>query len=76
MEIDPNKFDNPGIYTFTIDANVKDLQDQKWWKSWNTDQDNDGSRTNNLEKFLSRLKLITQNDKLMVGRFCYAIQKN
>ncbi len=76
VTIDPTKFDNPGIYTFTIDANVKDLQDQKWWKDWNTDKYDDGSRTNNLSKFFTELKLITQNDKLMVGRFCYAIQKN
>lgn len=75
---------NPDIYLFTVDAIAKDLQDQQWWDEWSSTDTNftDGSRTYNLAQFLGELKTLTtdvmnkSDAQAIVGRFCFAIQKN
>lgn len=82
--IQPDKFPEPGIYLFSIDIVARDLQEQPWWEEWNwkvgRDQENDGSKTNNLLPFLRGLKKITTDlmaeNPPKIGRFCYAIEKN
>ena len=73
----------PGVYFFTVDAVAKRLQEQTWWQAWSANEDSqDGAKTNNLLRFLQELKTITtdlmnaQDNKPVIGRFCYAIQKN
>jgi hypothetical protein len=81
--IKPNKMPS-GIYFFTIDTIAKDLQEQPWWEKWNSTESNktDGSKTFNILKFLQQLKHLTtelmvrENSKSIIGRFCYAIQKD
>lgn len=82
--IQPDKLPEPGIYLFTFDVVALNLQEQEWWNEWswqaNRDSNLDGSKTNNLSNFLSGLKTITTNlmeeNPPVIGRFCYAIQKN
>lgn len=82
--IQPDKFPEPGIYLFTFDVVAKELQEPEWWNEWswqaNRDSNLDGSKTHNLSNFLSGLKTITTNlmeeNPPIIGRFCYAIQKN
>lgn len=82
--IQPDKLPEPGIYLFTFDVVALNLQEQEWWNEWswqaNRDSNLDGSKTNNLSNFLSGLKTLTTNlmeeNPPVIGRFCYAIQKN
>ena len=79
-----DKFPEPGIYLFTFDVVPLELQEQEWWNEWswqaNRDNNLDGSKTHNLSNFLGGLKTITNNlmkeAPPIIGRFCYAIQKN
>lgn len=83
-KISPSQVPEPGVYWFTVDVTAKNLQEPAWWKEWDfdpkRDKTDDGSKTNNLVKFLRGLKTITtelmQDDPPMIGHFCYAIQKN
>ncbi|MDJ0716931.1 MAG: hypothetical protein QNJ54_22395 [Prochloraceae cyanobacterium] len=82
--IQPDKLPEPGIYLFTFDIVAKKLQEPEWWNEWswtaNRDSNLDGSKTHNLSEFLRGLKTITTNlmekNPPIIGRFCYAIQKN
>ncbi|MBO3463176.1 hypothetical protein G7B40_029160 [Aetokthonos hydrillicola Thurmond2011] len=81
--IDPKKMGS-GIYFFTVDTIATDLQKQPWWEAWNSTDINktDGSKTLNILKFLEQLKSLTtelmeeENREPVIGRFCYAIQKD
>lgn len=69
-----------GVHFTTIDALPISTKDYKWWREWNSDEGSfDGSKTDNLLLFLRELQSITidlvKNQKIIVGRFCYAIQK-
>jgi hypothetical protein len=83
-KINPKSIQNAGIYYFTIDAIAKNLQQQEWWDDWSwtsgKDAQNDGSKTHNLSNFLRGLKALTteviEAEQPIIGRFCYAIQKN
>ena len=82
-KIKSSNFQQPGVYFFQVEALVKDLQEPSWWKDWNSSENNqDGSKTDNLLKFLGELKTITidlmnsDRNKSIIGRFCYGIQKN
>lgn len=82
--INPRSTQQAGIYYYTVDALAKDLQEQEWWDNWSwtagRDAQYDGSKTHNLSNFLRGLKTLTteimETEKPIVGRFCYAIQKN
>ncbi len=82
--INPDKFPESGIYLFTIDVVVKNLQEQSWWKDWSwtagIDKEQDGSKTHNLLNFLRGLKTTTTNvmaeNPPKIGRFCYVLQKD
>lgn len=82
--IQPDKFPEPGIYLFTYDVVASKLQEQEWWSEWSwkagRDVNQDGSKTHNLLNFLSGLKTLTTDlmaeNPPVIGRFCYAIQKN
>ncbi len=80
--IDPNKFPKPGIYLFTIDVKANNLQSDSSWKDWDWEartSEQDGSKTHNVKFFLETLKHRTEElnqNSLLVGRFCYAIQKD
>ncbi|MEC4819151.1 MAG: hypothetical protein SAK29_38640 [Scytonema sp. PMC 1069.18] len=72
-----------GVYLFTVNAVANKLQEQQWWEEWNSTQENitDGSKTYNLERFLQQLRNLTsdlmrEKSQPIVGRFCYAIQRN
>ena len=69
-----------GVHFTTIDALPISTKDYKWWREWNSDEGSfDGSKTDNLLLFLRELQSITidlvKNQKIIVGRFCYVIQK-
>ncbi len=75
----------PTIYLFTIDTIATELQEQPWWREWNSTEANrnDGSKTFNILRFLQEIKnvttdLMTQENTQppTVGHFCYAIQKD
>lgn len=79
--IKPNDIPDPGVYLFTVDAVAKGVQEQEWWSQWSSsDNTNNDWKTYNLEAFLKGLKGSTDNsiakNKVAIGRFCYAIQKN
>ena len=78
--INPGNLNESNIYYFKIDAIAQDLQKPDWWKEWNLNSGNDGSKTSNLYGFMNSLKNITFNSMdesaLTVGRFCYAVQKD
>jgi hypothetical protein len=79
--IKTNIFTESEIYLFTVDAIAKKVQTESWWSDWNanTNISNDW-RTYNLLPFMEGLKNSTdnflQNNKVVVGRYCYGIQKN
>ena len=88
--IDPNLLE-PNVYHFTVDVIVGDLKEQSWWVEWNANENStDGSKTQNLLRFLRQLKRITmelidedekeneeeKENPALIARFCYAIQKN
>lgn len=88
--IQPHKFTSPGVYQFKFDIFTQNLQSPSWWQEWDwtsRTSDKDGSKTHNLEAFLIGLKNRTETMKVeqsdtrinnywLIGRFCYAIQKN
>lgn len=88
--IEPNKFPEPGVYKFKFDIFTKKLQVPSWWRQWDWQSrasEQDGSKTHNLEDFLIGLKNRTETlrkgesnnsgyNDLLIGRFCYGIQKN
>ncbi|MDH6059889.1 hypothetical protein NWP17_05470 [Chrysosporum bergii ANA360D] len=88
--IDPNKFPEPGVYKFKFDVFAPRLQAPMWWKDWDWEarvNDQDGTKTQNLQEFLIGLKNrteILQSEKLnnsevnnwLIGRFCYGVKKN
>lgn len=83
--IRPEAFPEPGIYLVTVDAVVKNWETPQWWKDWDwtTRKGNqDGSKTYNFLKFMENLARTTTNSmsvgdkKPVIGRFCYAIEKD
>lgn len=84
-QIQPSQIE-AGVYSFNVDITATDLQEQPWWKEWNSTFEDikkrDGSGTYKLEQFLRELKKITaqsmtNGDKAFrLGSFCYAVQKN
>ncbi|MTJ09275.1 hypothetical protein [Anabaena sp. UHCC 0204] len=88
--IQPNKFPEPGIYKLQFDILSQTLEVPSWWKEWDWQtkaNEQDGSKTHNLEEFFMALKNRTETMKAeqsqnsednnwLVGRFCYGIQKN
>ncbi len=87
MTLKPENFPEAGVYLFTIDAiaeNLKSPEVSPLWETWNSEQPQeiaqDGSKTYNLSSFMQSLKNATvdlmNEDSKIVGRFCYAIQKN
>ncbi len=83
-QIQPEKVQPPGIYSFEVDVRVDTtgdpLPDQAWWQKWHSSPaSTDGSKTHNLQNFLSDLKgqtvALMRQAPPIVGRFCYVIQK-
>ncbi|MGK7877639.1 MAG: hypothetical protein AB4426_31355 [Xenococcaceae cyanobacterium] len=83
--IRPEEFPEEGIYLFTVDVVAEEFKEPSWWKEWDWSSrisNKDGSKTYNLLSFMQNLKttttdLMTVGDqKPVIGRFCYAIQKN
>ncbi|BAY26357.1 hypothetical protein NIES2100_61710 [Calothrix sp. NIES-2100] len=79
--IKPSIFPQPEIYLFTVDAVAKKVQKESWWSDWNaTSNTSQDWKTYNLQPFMEGLKNSTDNlmsnNKVVVGRFCFAIQKN
>ncbi|GCL35234.1 hypothetical protein SR1949_03260 [Sphaerospermopsis reniformis] len=92
--IQPHKFPEPGIYKLQFDILTENLQIPTWWKEWDwqtRSNEQDGSKTHNLEEFFMALKIRTetmkaerakntddknQTSQWLVGRLCYGIQKN
>ncbi len=71
---------DPGIYRFNFDASPTDFTEPDWWNNWNATEGNlDGAKTNNLLPFLRGLRLRTselmKQQKPIIARLCYAIQK-
>ncbi len=73
-----------GVYFFTVNVIAADLQKPLWWDEWSSTDVNitDGSKTYNLAEFMRQIKGLTtdlmtkENGQPLVGRFCYAIQRN
>lgn len=66
----------PGIYTFTVDAIAQDLAEPSWWQDWTiTQNQQDGSRTHNLARFLRQLQSPIRQTQPTLGRFCYGIHR-
>lgn len=66
----------PGIYTFTVDAIAQDLAEPSWWQAWTIEQnEEDGSRTHNLARFLRQLQSPIREANPTLGRFCYGIHR-
>ncbi|WP_373529363.1 hypothetical protein [Nostoc sp.] len=79
--IKPSVIPEAGIYLFTVDAVAKGVQKEDWWTEWNaTSNTSSNGKTYNLQPFLEGLKASTdnvmKNNKVVIGRFCFAIQKN
>ena len=83
--IKSDKISNNLVNLYEIDINVSNLESPTWWSqwSWQSINNQNGSKTQNLERFLDdqlkeiSLELINQNNNktISVGKLCYAIQK-
>jgi hypothetical protein len=79
--IKPSLFPKREIYLFTVDAVAKRVQIEPWWFEWNTTSNTSNDwKTYNLQPFMEGLKDNTDNfmsnSTVVVGRFCFAMQKN
>ncbi|MBD2199423.1 MULTISPECIES: hypothetical protein [Calothrix] len=79
--IKPSLFPQREIYLFTVEALAKRVQTQPWWVEWNTYSNSSNDwKTYNLQPFMEGLKDNTENfmskSPVVVGRFCFAMQKN
>jgi hypothetical protein len=79
--IKPSFFPKREIYLFTVDAVAKRVQVEPWWVEWNTTSNTSNDwKTYNLQPFMEGLKDNTdnfmRNSPVVVGRFCFAMQKN
>jgi hypothetical protein len=79
LNLQPDRFDR-GIYTLTASVFPKALQQPAWWQNWSSDEGGlDGSKTNNLFRFMNGLagntveSIRKQNNA--IAQVCYAIQK-
>ncbi|MGB8698612.1 MAG: hypothetical protein WCD18_04280 [Thermosynechococcaceae cyanobacterium] len=79
LNLQPAQFDS-GIYTLTASVFPKTLQQPDWWQTWSSDENGlDGSKTNNLFRFMNGLagntveSIRKQNNA--IAHLCYAIQK-
>ncbi|MEL4894570.1 hypothetical protein [Crocosphaera sp. Alani8] len=80
-KVKPESLTESGIYLFTLDLKIDNLQGASWWEDWdweNRSDNQDGSKTYNFFNFMTNMKnLMTDgNKKPSINRFCYAIQKN
>lgn len=81
-DININNLPNPQIYLFEVDLILDDLTGKDWWTEWSAvGGNNDGSKTQNLSIFMNKLKSLNlktlsqgENDPV-IGRFCFALQK-
>ncbi|RAM51508.1 MAG: hypothetical protein C6Y22_10600 [Hapalosiphonaceae cyanobacterium JJU2] len=78
--IKPSIFPKPGFYYFIVDAKAKGIEPEKWWSEWSSTKNISRDwKTFNLEPFLLGLKASTdrlmQENKPVIGRFCYGIEK-
>lgn len=88
--VQPDKFPEPGIYKLQFDILSQNLETPSWWKEWDwqtKSSDQDGTKTHGVEEFFMALKNRTETMKaeqsnnkeesqLLVGHFCYGVQKN
>lgn len=79
-----NQLTEPKIYLFEVDLIAKNLQEPDWWEEWDwqtRDNQQDGSKTHNLSRFMRKLQdetlelIANDNNEAVIGRLCYAIQK-
>lgn len=82
--IKPDKIESNLVYLYDLNIKASGLQIPPWWSEWSwqsLDQQN-GSKTQNLERFLIQLKDIslesmTENDQnVTIGKLCFAINKD
>jgi hypothetical protein len=70
-----------GVYKFTVNLKIKDLQEPSWWKEWNFGENKfNPTKTYNLYPFLKDMKKATvekieQNNNDNIGQFIYIIHK-
>ncbi|HLO85400.1 MAG TPA: hypothetical protein VK203_10365 [Nostocaceae cyanobacterium] len=79
--IKPEALSVPGLYTFAFEAIAQDIKAETWWTEWSTDNNfSNDWKTYNLKSFLDSLQRDTSSlirkRKVVIGRFCYAVQKN
>ncbi|HEY9827553.1 MAG TPA: hypothetical protein V6D19_19115 [Stenomitos sp.] len=79
LDLKPDQFDK-GIYTLTAKVFPETLQQPDWWQSWSSDENGlDGSKTNNLFRFMNGLSGNTldsiREGNHAIAQLCYAIQK-
>lgn len=88
--VNPSKFPEPGVYKLNFNIFSPTLEIPTWWKEWDWQSktsEEDGTKTHGVEEFFTGLKNRTETMKAeqsqsgedhqsLVGRLCYAVQKN
>ena len=83
--INLNRLPNPQIYLYEVDLLLDDMVSLDWWNDWSVDNQSnnlDGSKTQNLAIFINKLKILklqtlqNENQKIIIGRLCFGLQKN
>lgn len=80
-----NNLSTPQIYLFEVDLILDDIIGLDWWNEWSSNSNNqnfDGSKTQNFSIFMNKLKSLSlaslknEDNNVLIGRFCFGIQKN
>ena len=83
-KINLDNLSNSQIYLFEVDLILDNMQDLDWWENWDSKNANskDGSKTENISLFMNKLEKLSldsirdQDNNAVIGRLCFAIQKN
>ncbi len=81
--IKPDKIESNLIYLYDLNIKASNVQIPPWWSEWSWQSlgEQNGSKTQNLERFLTQLKnssleSMTETDKnVTIGKLCFAINK-
>ena len=82
--INLDNLSNPQIYLFEVDLILDNMQDPEWWQNWDSKNasNQDGSKTQNISLFMNKLEQLSldslrdKDNNAVIGRLCFAINKN
>jgi hypothetical protein len=82
--IKPEEINNNLVHLYDVDIKASNFMEPLWWKewSWQSLEQQEGSKTQNLDRLLQQLKdisleLITDQDQnVSIGKLCFAIKKD